>query len=144
MTNTEIVHAWNEAFFAGDMDTVAQYMSDRFEFIGPAPEPLSKEAYLGMMLTLKNAFPDLTNNLQILSEEGNSVTGSVEMIGTHSALLDLTNMIGKTVEATDIKWHNPVETFTITFEKGQMTSFTVDVPEDGGFTGLLTQLGIQM
>ena len=144
MTNIEIVKAWNEALFSDDPASSNDFLTDDFQFTGPVPVPLSKEAYFGFMLILIQAFSDLKNHLNMTGETADTATGSVQMAGTHDGDLDLSVMGGPVVPPTGKSFLNPQESITCTIRDGKISIFAVEVPADGGVAGMLAQLGVQM
>ncbi len=141
MTHSETVLAWNNTFFNSSPEEYGSYLSDDFQFIGPAPEPLGRDAYVGMMYTLKAACPNLSNSLKVISESGDVVQGSVQMAGKHTRGFDLTPMGIGVIAPTNRSFKLPEEQFTLTFKNGKIASFEVEVPEGGGLMGILGQIG---
>jgi len=144
MSNADIVTSWNDKLIAQNMGAMANDMSDDFSFSGPTPVPLNKAAYVGMMSSLVNAFPDLKNNLKITGESGGKVEGSVQMAGTHTKPFDLSGMKMPVFPPTGKSFSLPRESFVITVKNGKISGFEVSVPEGGGLGGILAQLGIEM
>ena len=59
MNKRETVEALLDSVQKGDLEMAESMLTDDFQFSGPIPEPINKEAWLGMSTSLKNAFPDL-------------------------------------------------------------------------------------
>ena len=55
MDTQELAQAIEAAFAARDIDAVAGYLSDDFQFSGPTPEPVGKAMYVGLTKTLAAA-----------------------------------------------------------------------------------------
>ena len=45
-------------------------LADDFQLSGPVPEPINKDAWLGMSSSLKTAFPDLDYHFRVIGTEG--------------------------------------------------------------------------
>ena len=80
------------ALNSGDLDTVASFLADNFQFSGPVPEPIGADQWLGLSGVLLNAFEDLQYNLRVESVEGNIVRIAAQLNGTHNNDLDLSAM----------------------------------------------------
>ena len=59
MTKREIVQALLDAVQKVDFESAKSMLVDDFQFSRPIPEPINKEAWLGLSASLKNAFPGL-------------------------------------------------------------------------------------
>ena len=71
MNARETAQAFADAFNAGDLEKVADYLAEDFQFSGPTPQPLGAAEWLGMTQALQAAFPDIQYNLRILNVEDN-------------------------------------------------------------------------
>ena len=67
-------------------------LADDFQFSGPVPESINKEAWLGLSASLKAAFPDLDYHFKVIGAEGDIVRSTTQPSGIHSVSFDLTNM----------------------------------------------------
>src|SRR5688572_28189204 len=92
MNKRETVQALMDSIQQGDFEQARTMLADDFQFRGPTPEPINKEAWLGMSASLKTAFPDLNYHFKVIGAEGNVVRSTSQLSGTHSGLFDLTNM----------------------------------------------------
>lgn len=144
MKVSAIVNAWNDAFFADDQAKFTSLMSEDFVFAGPTPEPLNREAYVGMMNTLKAAFPDMDNQLEVTGETADTAQGSLQIMGTQTEPFDLSAMGMPIIPPTQKPVRLPKEYFTIKTQDGKITHFTVEVPENGGLMGIIAQLGVDI
>lgn len=139
MNPTSVVTSLDKEISGGDLSKAGQYMSDDFKFTGVGPEPLGKDATLGVWTTLRAAMPDFSHNLKVLRESGNIVYGTVEVTGTHTGTLSLPN--GPTLRATERKLKNPLERVAVTVRDGKVTEWEVEHVPGGGLGGILGQLG---
>ena len=62
--NKEVVRKYYELLDQGDTDGIAGIFTDDLSWDFPGqPEPMNKEALVGMAGAFKNAFPDLSHNI---------------------------------------------------------------------------------
>ena len=101
MNKRETVQALMDAVQKGDFESAKSMLSDDFQFSGPVPEPIDKEAWLGMSASLKTAFPDLDYHFKVIGAQGDVVRSTTQLSGTHSGSFDLTNMNMGVIPATD-------------------------------------------
>jgi predicted ester cyclase len=140
----EITYAFIEAFQAGDFDTAAAYLADDFVFSGPTPEPISGAAWMGLSAVLRAAFPDLNYNFRVVSVDGNVVTTTNQLYGTHTGDLDLSGMGLGIVPATGKTISLPEEGSEAVVEGGKLVSLHVHSTPAGGIMGILSQLGVEV
>ncbi len=138
-----IVRAWSKKHVKG-ADDATSYMSGKFMLTGPTTDTLNKPAYRSMMKSLREAFPDLNDNLKITSAEEGMVEGTIQMEGTHKGTLNLDAMSMGVYEPTEKSFKLPEESFKITVENGKITSMEVAASEEGGLAGIMKQLGLEM
>jgi predicted ester cyclase len=131
-----------QAINTGDLDTVATYLADDFQFSGPIPEPVGAQEWLGLLRVLRGAFPDLQFNFRILSVEGNVVRAANQLTGMHTGELDLSFMGLGVIPPTGKSFSNPVEEVEGVWDGDQLVSTHVHSQEGGGLMGILTQLGV--
>lgn len=143
MNTQTIAQAFADAFNAGDLEKVAGYLAEDFQFSGPTPQPLGAREWLGMTQALQVAFPDIQYNLRILSVEGNKVTHTTQVSGTHTGELDLTPMGLGVIPATGKTFSNPEERGEAVIEGGKIVSIRVEAAEGSGLEGILRQIGVQ-
>jgi predicted ester cyclase len=144
MTPEEIVQAYLDAFNAGDLETAASYYADDFQFIGPVPEPIGPDAYLGISHIMRAAFPDISYDGRVTGSDGDVVYTEFNLSGTHNGDLDLSSMGMGVIPATGIQFANPTEHFDITVRDGLIVSMYTEPSPDRGLPGILSQLGVQM
>lgn len=143
MEPKEVAQAFVDAFNAGDLDTVASYLSDDFQFSGPVPEPVGSAEWLGLSRIFQAAFPGINYNMRIVSVEGNVVKTTSQVSGTHTGDLDLSAMGMGVIPPTGKSFSNPEEPGEATVEGDKVTSIHVQSGEGSGVMGILAQLGIQ-
>ena len=139
----ELTTTFQAAFEAGDFETTASYLADDFVFSGATPEPIGAQEWLGMSMALKAGFPDLAYNFSIESIDGNVVTSSAQLTGTHNGDLDLSAMGMGVIPATGIAVTNPRESNEAVVEGDKLKSLHVHSSPDGGVMGLLAQIGAE-
>ncbi len=144
MNIAEITRKIMTAIESGDMATAASFMSDDFVFSGPVPEPISGQQWLGLHTLLNAAFADFSFNLSDVQVTGNVARTTHQITGTHTGDLDLSPMGMPVIPATGKKVKLPVEHADVTFEGGQAVRLHADVPADGGVSGILQQLGVEV
>ncbi len=142
MTNLEIALKWGESTKVGDWNTYNALTSDDFQLIGPAPEPLGKEAYMTMLKSLLAANSQHDNNFEMTSHSENVFSGHVQMEGKHTGNWDLSFMGMGVISPTNKSWKNPKESLTVTVQNGKVVKCEVEVPANGGLAGIMSQLGL--
>jgi predicted ester cyclase len=144
MDARQITQAFADAFNAGDLDTVSEYISDNFVFSGGSPEPIGKQQWLGMSYALYAAFPDLQYNLLITGVEGDTVYTTTQITGTHTNDLDLTALGLGVIPATGNSISLPVTPSEGIVEGGKLVSIHVHEVEGVGLPGILAQIGVKI
>lgn len=120
-----------EAFNRGNLDAVAELMTDDFvehEQMGPDAGS-GREAAMGMMTMIRGAFPDLQVTIDALIAEGDVIAARTTWRGTHEGDFMGVPASGKRVEFEAIDF--------VRFEDGRAA-------EHWGQTdamGLMTQIG---
>jgi hypothetical protein len=143
MNTQKVAEAFAAAWQAGDADTLTILATDNFTFSGAVPEPLPLNAVIGLILTLKKAFPDLQYNATIQRVEGNIAHLTPHLTGTHTGDLDLTAMGLGIIPPSGKSINLPEETAQITVEGGKVVNYYVVPTPGGGLLGILTQLGVE-
>ena len=138
------VQALMDSVQKGDFAKAKSLLSDDFQFSGPVPEPISGDAWMGMSMNLKKAFPDLDYHFHIHSVEGDIVNLAAELKGTHHADLDLTALGMGVIPATHKSFANPHEHGKATVKGDKVTSWSVVPTPGGGVMGILAQIGVKM
>jgi hypothetical protein len=137
------VQALMDSVQKGDFAKARFLLSDDFQFSGPVPEPINGEAWMGMSMNLKKAFPDLDYHFHVDGADSNVVKLSAQLKGTHSGDLDLTALGMGVIPPTNKSFANPYEHGRVTVKGDKVASWSVDPIEGGGVMGILSQLGIK-
>lgn len=143
MDTQELAQAIEAAFEARDLDAVAGYLSDDFQFGGPTPEPIGKAQYIGLTKTMLVAFPDINYNARAISVEGDVIRTTSQLTGTHTADLDLTPMGMGVIPATGKSFSNPQEVGEMKVKDGKVVSWEIQRTKGGGLAGILGQIGVK-
>lgn len=92
MNKMTIVRAFFEALDSNDMSQVDQYLSEDFQVVDFAPQPMDRNALLELLTQLKKGLPNLRHSLSNLRVEGSVVKLTVQLSGTNSDRIDLRHM----------------------------------------------------
>jgi predicted ester cyclase len=138
----ETVQALVDSVQKGDFQTAKSMLADDFQFSGPVPEPIDKEAWLGMSSNLKTAFPDLNYHFKVIGAEGDVVRVISQLSGTHTGSFDLTNMNMGIIPATGKSFSAKHEKTRITVKENKISSWVVEPTEGAGLKAILSQLGV--
>ncbi len=144
MNAAQIVQDVYSSLEQGKFDYVLSLLSEDFVFSGATPVPLNKHQWVGVIKGLRGAMPDFWFDYRLASVEGNSVIGSVEIVGTHTAELVLPLPGLPRVPATGRTIHLPHERVDLTVRNGQVTSLQVENLPNGGVPGILRQMGVAL
>ena len=143
MNKREIVQALMDSVQKGDFENAKSMLADDFRFSGPIPKPINKEAWIGMSLGLKAAFPDLNCHYKVIGTEGDVVRSTSQLSGTHSGSFDLTNMNMGVIPATNKTFSTKLEKTKVSVKENKITSWVVEPTEGAGLKAILGQLGIK-
>jgi predicted ester cyclase len=144
MNKRETVQALMDSIQKGDFENAKSMLADDFQFSGPIPEPINKEAWLGMSSSLKTAFPDLDYHFKVIGAEGDVVKSTSQLSGTHSGSFDLTNMNMGVIPATNKTFSAKLEKTKVTVKENKVTSWAVEPTDGAGLMGILKQLDVKM
>ena len=133
-----------DAVQKGDLNTAESMLADEFQFSGAIPEPINKEAWLGMSSSLKTAFPDLDYHFKVIGTEGNVVRTTSQLSGTHTGSFDLTNMQMGVIPATNKTFAATREKTKITVKENKITAWVVEPTQGAGMMEILKQLDIEI
>jgi predicted ester cyclase len=142
MNNREIVQTLLDSVQKGDFVKTKSLLADNFQFSGPIPEPIDREAWLGMSASLKTAFPDLDYHFKVIGADDDVVKTTSQLSGTHRGSFDLTNMKMGVIPATNKTFDAKLEKTKITVKENKITSWVVEPTEGAGLKAILGQLGI--
>ena len=144
MNKRETVQALMDAVQKGDLETVESMLADDFQFSGPVPEPINKEAWLGMSSSLRTAFPDLDYHFRVIGTEGDVVRTTSQLSGTHTGSFDLTNMQMGVIPATNKTFVTTREKTKITVKENKITAWAVEPTQGAGVMEILKQLDVEI
>ena len=140
MNKREIVQALVDSIQQGDLENAGTLLADDFRFSGSVPEPINKDAWLGMMASLKTAFPDLDYRFKVIGTEGNIVRTTSQLSGTHTGSFDLTGIRMGVIPATNKTFVTTREKTKITVKEEQVTAWAVEPTQGAGVMEILKQL----
>ena len=143
MNKREIVQALLDSVQKGDFKSAKSMLADDFQFSGPIPEPINRDAWLGMSSSLKTAFPDLDYHFKVIGADGDVVRTTSQLSGTHTGSFDLTNMNMGVIPATDKSFSAKLEKTKITVKENKITSWAVEPTDGAGLKAILDQLGVE-
>ena len=143
MNKREIVQALLDSVQKGDFETAKSMLAEDFQFSGPIPEPIDRDAWLGMSSSLKTAFPDLDYHFKVIGAEDDVVKTTSQLSGTHTGSFDLTNMNMGVIPATDKTFSVKLEKTKITVKENKITSWAVEPTDGAGLKAILDQLGVE-
>ena len=144
MDAEKLVRETLAAMEAGNTAKGGDNMTDDFKFSGPMPQPIGKADFLALQGALIKALPDWKFNAKSFKVEGNKVTFTVKITGTHTATLNPIMPGMSPVPATGKKVALPEEPATMTIRGDKLASFEAAQVPGGGVPGLLAQIGVQM
>lgn len=144
MNKREIVQALMDAVQKGDLEIAESMLADEFQFSGPIPEPINKEAWLGMSSSLRTAFPDLDYHFKVIGTDGDVVRTTSQLSGTHTGLLDLTDMQMGVLPATNKTFVATREKTKITLKENKITAWVVEPTQGAGVMEILKQLDVEI
>jgi SnoaL-like polyketide cyclase len=142
MNQREIVQTLLDSVQKGDFVKTKSLLADDFQFSGPIPEPINREAWLGLTSNLKTAFPDLDYHFHVIGADDDVVRTTSQLSGTHTGSFDLTNMKMGVIPATKKAFSAKLEKTKITVKENKVTSWAVEPTEGAGLKAILGQLGV--
>ncbi len=123
-------------------EEVTNALSEQFLFTGWTPKPLNKTDFLTTMKELKSGIPSLMFNLHNLAEQGNGVTGSIQIAGYQSDSFSIPPLSLPPVPQMARSISLPVEDVSFELEGDKILRWSVHHVAGGGISGLLHQLDI--
>jgi len=115
-----------------------------FVVVGAAPHPLDKRWVIADTKARWVAFPDWKFNLRIVEEQGNIVKAVTHVTATHKGTLVAPFPGLPPIPPTGKRFTQPEETTIITLRGNQLIEWKVVPVPDGGYPGILKQLGIEI
>jgi len=144
MNKREIVQTLLDSVQKGDFEKAKSLLSDDFQFSGPIPEPVNREAFLGMSASLRTAFPDLDYHFKVIGADDDVVKTASQLSGTHRGPFDLTGMNMGMIPATDKTFSAKLEKTKITVKENKISSWAVEPTQGAGPKAILDQLGVTL
>ena len=129
-----------DAVQQGDLEIAESMLADDFQFSGPIPEPINKEAWLRMSSSLKTAFPDLDYHFRVIGTQGDVVRTTSQLSGTHSGSFDLTGINMGVFPATNKTFVTTREKTKITVKENKISAWIVEPTQGAGVMAILKQL----
>ena len=143
MNKRETVQTLMDSIQKGDFENAKSMLADNFQFSGPIPEPIDREAWLGMSASLKTAFPDLDYHFKVIGADGDVVKTTSQLSGTHSGSFDLTDMDMGVLPATGKTFVAAREKTKVTLKENKVTSWAVEPTNGAGLMAILVQLDVK-
>ena len=143
MDSKATVQALMDSVQKGDFDKAKSFLSHDFQFSGPVPEPINAEAWMGMSVSLKKAFPNLDYHFMVESMDGDIAKFSAQLKGTNSGDIDLTGMHMGVIPATNKSFTAAKEYGKVTVKGDKVTSWAGTPIEGAGLMAILGQLGVE-
>jgi hypothetical protein len=144
MNKREIVQSLMDSIQKGDFVHAKTMLADDFQFSGPIPTPINRDAWLGMSASLKTAFPNLDYHFNVIGAQGDVVKTTSQLSGTHTDPFDLTAMNMGVIPATDKDFSVKVEKTKVTVKDNKVTSWAVEHTDGAGLSAILDQLGVKL
>ena len=144
MDSKATVQALMDSIQKGDFEKAKLYLSNDFQFSGAVPEPIISEAWLGMSMSLKKAFPNLEYHFRVECTDGETAHTSAKLKGTNSGDFDLTGMHMGVIPATNKSFAVAQEYGQATVKSDRVTSWAVQSTPGGGLMAILEQLGVKL
>jgi len=144
MNKRETVQALLVAVQKADFEQAKSMLADDFQFSGPVPETINKDAWLGMSSSLKTAFPNLDYHFRVIGTEGDIVRATSQLSGTHSGSFDLTGMNRGMIPATGKTFAASLEKTRITVKDNKITAWAVEPTQGAGMEAIIKLLDVKM
>jgi hypothetical protein len=126
------------AIRSGDLGRAQQYLAEDFELSGAAPETVGRDEATGYWQAMLQAFPDFAYNPTEVRDEGDRLTGYVQVTGTHAGEFDLPPLAR--IEPTARRIMLPRERFELEHDGDRFTRWHIEKADDGGLAGIVRQL----
>ena len=143
MNKRETVQALMDSIQKGDYENAKTLLADDFQFSGPIPQPVNREAWLAMSASLMTAFPDLDYHFRVIGADDDVVRATSQLSGTHSGSFDLTAMSMGVIPATNKAFSAKLEKTKVTVKENKITAWAVEPTEGAGLKAILGQLGVK-
>ncbi|GAC1393751.1 MAG: hypothetical protein NVS4B11_16020 [Ktedonobacteraceae bacterium] len=141
MSAIDTIRAFVTAIENNEKEGIINPLANDFLFSGWTPKPLNKAAFITTLTELKSGIPGLMFNLHNLAEQGNTVTGSIQIAGYQSDAFSIPPLSLPPVPQMARSISLPVEDVVFTLEDDEILRWSVQHVAGGGMQGLLHQLG---
>ena len=142
MSGIDIVKAALAAAEAGDFAKVSAMFTDDMQFAGPVPNPVGKKEFIGIESAMVAGIPDWKFNVSDLKEDGDKVTGMLQITGTQTKALQLPFPGMAPVPPSGKHVSLPKEPATFTIRDGKISRLETAATPGAGVMGVLSQLGV--
>lgn len=146
MDNIDIVKAYFVALDSANMDQVDQYLSENYQLVDFTPQPMDKNAMVGMIGLFKAGLPDLKHSLSNIRIDENVVKLTVQLSGTNSGPVDLRKMgIGVIPRSRKfVIFPNGNYEFTVKSGKITVERDVSPISPNRRMSGMLKELGVNI
>ena len=128
-----------------EYDLIKGYVGTDFRFMSQQlPQPLTMDEWIAVAKSWRVAFPNLRYNFDVNKVDGDNVTFTTQITGTHTGWLDLSAIGMNAVGPTNKRISLPKENGTATIKGGKIQKIMVQSSEKTGLMGILTQLGVEI
>ncbi len=141
MSATDIVRGFVTAIENNEKEETINPLTDDFVFSGWTPKPLDKADFITTFAELKSGIPGLMFNLHNMAEQGNTVTGSIQVAGYQSDSFSIPPLSLPPIPQMARSISLPVEDVAFELEGDKIKTWRVHHVPGGSITGLLHQLG---
>jgi len=135
----EAFEAYSAALDRGDLDAMAALIDDAFRLEGAGSDGVGKLEFLAAIKAQLEAFPDYTQGVTDLVEEGDVVYFVANVRGTQQGTLALPG--APPIPATGREVRLPPAPAWVRVHEGRLLAYHVAGVPGGGIEGILSQLG---
>jgi hypothetical protein len=144
LANKQLVESFIRAHGNGDWEEARTYLSDDFVFSGAGIPSSGPDEWLAADAKLLIGIPNLNYHNQVTAVDGNIVTVTSRLTGTHAGELDLTWAGLSVYPPTGNSFIAAEESETVTVENGLIVSWRLDRPADQDtLDDIIEQLGLE-
>ncbi|HTI14490.1 MAG TPA: nuclear transport factor 2 family protein [Dictyobacter sp.] len=143
-TSATIVRNCISAIDDNNLNAVESYLSDTFTFQGWTPRPLDRAGFLDLLRGIKEGIPRLNFHLHNIQEQGDEITGSIQVTGYQSDSFIIPSLGIPPIPQMATSVLLPTEDVTFQVQYGKLTSMNVQSVRGGDLQGLLHQLGVDV
>jgi predicted ester cyclase len=144
MNAIDLVKAGLAAVEANQASKFADLLADDMVFAGPVPEPVGKQAFVGLQMALVKAMPDWKFNATDFKQMGDKVTAMLRITGTQTGELSLPMPGLPKVPPTGKHVSLDAQLTTFTVKNDKLTRVEAEADPNNGVPGILAQFGVQM